>query len=159
MTYVPIVPHVPASESSDTDRRDLITALKLLSGEDCIRDARQAQTILVSLTESRHDDVADDALAIMQTGLKQGWFEENPPNYYILRGIAERSIEKYEKGSNTRQQRMIMALVGGLAAFLGLAVLLFFRQSGGESPPWIMIALVGGLLVVGLLGFLMKKNT
>lgn len=158
MTYVPIIPHVPSSEPTDTDRRDLLTALKLLSGEECLRDARQAQTILVGLTESRHDDVADDARAIMQTGLKQGWFENTPPNYYTLRNIAERSMETYEKGPDTQQQRLIMALLGGLVAF-GLGVVLYVRQSGGESPPWIMIALVASVIVVTLMAFLMKKNT
>ena len=159
MTYVPIVPHVPSTEPADTDRRDLLTALKLLSGEECVRDARQAQVLLIGLTESRHDDVADDAWAIMRTGLKQGWFENTMPNYDTLRNFAERSLARYEKGGDAQRQRMLLALVGGLVAFLGLAVMLFIRQSGMESPPWILIALVGGLIVVGLLPFLMKKNT
>ena len=157
MTYVPIVPHVPTTEPADTDRRDPLTALKLLSGEECLRDAQQAQVILVGLTESRHDDVAEDARAIMQTGLKQGWFEHTVPNYYTLRNIAEHSIGRYEKGGDAQRQRLMMALLGGLVA-LGLGVMFYVRSSGMESPPWIMIALVAGLIVVTFLAFLMKKD-
>ena len=158
MTYVPIVPTVTTSEPTDTDRRDLITALKLLSGEECVRDARQAQVILVGLTESRHDDVADDARAIMQTGLNQGWFEDTVPNYYTLRNIAERSITQYEKGPDAQQKRLVIALLGGVFA-LGLGVLFYFRSAGGtESPPWIMMALVAGLIIATFFAFLMKKD-
>ena len=71
MTYVPIIPPTTSQQLTDTDHRDLITALKLLSGEECVRDARQAQVLLVGLTESHHADVAQDARAIMQTGLAQ----------------------------------------------------------------------------------------
>ncbi len=157
MTYVPIVPHVPSSEPTDTDRRDLLTALKLLSGEECVRDVRQAQTILVGLAESHHDDVAADARAIMQTGLKQGWFEDTTPNYYTLRNIAERTVEAYEKGPDTQQKRLKMALAGGLAAF-GLGLFFYLQASSGmTSPPWIMIALVAGVIIVTFMAFLMKK--
>ena len=152
MTYVPIIPPTTTQQPTDTDHRDLITALKLLSGEECMRDVGQAQVLLVGLTESRHDDVAADARAIMQTGLKQGWFEDAVPNYYTLRNIAERSIATYEKGPSAQQQRLVMALLGGLVA-LALGVYFFFQASGGESPPYIMIALVA-FLIIALFGVL-----
>lgn len=147
MTYVPIIPSSTVPQPTDTDHRDLITALKLLSGEECVRDASQAQVILVGLTESRHDDVAEDARAVMKTGLAQGWFENAVPSYYILRDIAQRSIAKYEKGPSTQQQRLFMVLLGGLVAF-GLAAFLYVQQSGTETPPFIMIAVVVMLILV-----------
>ena len=159
MTYVPIIPPAATQQQADTDHRDLITALKLLSGEDCVRDARQAQVILVGLTESRHDDVAEDARSVMKMGLAQGWFEDAVPNYTILRDVAARSSAKYEKGSSAQQQRLVMALIGGLAAF-GLGVYLYVQQSGMETPPFIMIAVVALLIVVlfGLMAAFKAKD-
>ena len=149
MTYVPIIPPVSSQEPTDTDHRDLITALKLLSGEECMRDARQAQVLLVGLTESRHDDVVDDARAVLKMGLSQGWFEDTKPSYFILRDVAARSIATYEKGPTVRRQQLVMALIGGLVA-LGLGAYLYVQQSGAEAPPFLVIAIVAMLLVVGL---------
>lgn len=114
-----------------------------------MRDARQAQTLLVGLTESRHDDVADDARAVMKMGLAQGWFEDATPSYSILRDVAARSIETFEKGPSAQQRRLVIALVGGLVAF-GLGAFLYARQSGAEMPPYVLIALVAMLIIVGL---------
>lgn len=159
MSYVPIIPSATPQQQADTDHRDLITALKLLSGEDCIRNVRQAQVLLVGLTESRHDDVAEDARAVMKTGLAQGWFEDTVPNYYILRNIAERSITTYETSPSLRQKRLLMVLIGGLVAF-GLSVYLYLQQSGAEAPPFILIAIVAFLLIVllGAVAALKAKN-
>ena len=157
MTYVPIIPSTTTQQPTDTDRRDLLTALKLLSGEDCLRDARQAQVILVGLTESRHDDVAEDARAVVKMGLAQGWFEDAVPNYTILRDVAARSIAKYERESSAQQQRLVMALIGGFVAF-GLGAYLYVQQSGTETPPFIMIAVVA-MLVVVLLGAMLALKS
>lgn len=90
------------------------------------------------------------------SGLKQGWFESTIPNYYTLRNIAERTIEAYEKGPDAQQQRLKMALLGGLVVF-ALGVYFYVQSSGMESPPWIMIALVAGVIIVTFMAFLMKK--
>lgn len=161
MSYIPIITPTTAESPNDTDHRDLITALKLLSGEDCLRDVRQAQTMLVGLTESRHDEVVDDARAVLKTGLAEGWFENTVPKYYTLCNLAERSIAQYKKGANNRQKQVqIVMLVIGLAVLLMTGMVLFIRTTNPGPQPWILIALVG-LLVVSLgIGFLSKtKNT
>ncbi len=157
MTYVPIVPTITSPETTDNDHRDLITALKLLSGEDCIRDASQAQVILVGLTESQHDDVAEDAIALMQTGLKQGWFENTVPNYYTLRNIAERSVATFEKGGNAQQRRLLITLLGGIFA-LGLGVMFYFQASGGFPSEFPMILVIGLIVAVFMVFLKFKKG-
>ncbi len=157
MTYVPIIVPSSSPEPVDTDRRDLVTALKLLSGEGCVRDAQQAQVILVGLTESHHPDVAHDAQALMQAGLKEGWFETTVPKYFTLCTLAERSLRKaQQQGGASQQLKLALSLLVGLVA-LGVGVFAYIGASGMQ-PPWVLIALVSGLLVVGLVPFLMKRN-
>ena len=151
-----IIPvHTPQHPASvDNDHRDLITAMKLLSGTDCVRDASQAQRILVGLTESRHQDVASDAASIMQTGMKRGWFEQSAPKYYDLKLLAETSIANFEKPP-VRQKAQLMILIAGLVTLLLGLVAFFGVEQGFAEPPTIMMA-IAGLTLVLLLAFLFK---
>ncbi len=158
MTYIPIFPHVPITESNDTDRRDLFTAIRLLSGHECVRDAQSAQKILVGLTQSNHQDVADVSRAIMQTGGKEGWFEMTIPNYLTLSIIAEHALKNDNRGISAERMRLKLALLGGLVTF-GLGVFFYFQVSGSASISWIMIFLIVGVLVATMLPLLLKRDT
>ncbi|MFQ5572202.1 MAG: hypothetical protein ACE5G0_21205 [Rhodothermales bacterium] len=156
---IPVGTPTPPAQP-DTDHRDLITALKLLSGQECKRDAAQAQVLLVGLTESRHDDVAQDARVIMQAGLSRGWFEDTAPKYYELRMLAERAIANYENRSDPRRKQLALLLVGGLVAFIA-GVLVYARTSGSFSlPPGTLMFVIVGLMVVaaGVLVFIKAKQ-
>lgn len=145
---IPVGSSVPAQQV-DTDHRDLLTALKLLSGEECVRDASQAQVLLLGLTESKHDDVANDARAVMKTGLDRGWFEDTAPKFYELRLFAERSLTTYEKGPQQRQLQLALLIAGGIFTLV-LGLFFYMRTSSGDAqPPMIMMSLIA-MIVMGL---------
>lgn len=144
----------PTSTFTDQDHRDIVTAIKLLSGQDCIRDASQAQRILVGLTESKHEDVAADAGAIMKAGLKNGWFEHSVPKYYDLQLLAETSIANYKRNP-ARQKLQLLLVLGGLA-FLLTGLVAFFIAQGSAEPSIIMMT-VAGLTLVMLLALIWLK--
>ena len=149
-----ILPIVPSSglQRTDNDHRDLLTALKLLSGENCLRDAKQAQVILVGLTESTHTDVADSAKIVMQAGLARDWFEDKTPHFFELHNLAEKAIANFEKGPNRVKQTLAM-VVAGLLVFFGVAVYLYTRnmEGGSDAPNYMIIAVaVLTLLILGI---------
>ena len=110
----------------DSDHRDLLTALKLLSGKECLRDAQQAHTMLVGLTGSQHDTLARDAQAVLSAGMARDWFGEKIPHYFELERIAEQSLA--EAAKNPAHARYAVKI--GIALLLLLAGLLaFFLQS------------------------------
>ncbi|MFT5514262.1 MAG: hypothetical protein ACI80V_000368 [Rhodothermales bacterium] len=57
----PVV-HTPHQASEADPHKELRVALRLLSGQDCQRDASAAQVMLLKLGEGRHKKVAQDAI-------------------------------------------------------------------------------------------------
>ncbi len=101
----------------------MITAIKLLSGHECIRDESQAQAMILGLTESKHEEVAAEAKSIMQSGMKYGWFKESTPRYIDLKLLADRTIKVHNKPAENQKMQILM-LVTGLAIFI--AILMVF---------------------------------
>lgn len=151
--YVPVPAGGGVPAPADHDHRDLLTAIRLLSGYECRRDADQAQVLLVGLTESRHEDVREDARAIMKSGLSRGWFEATAPRYSELERLAERSIAAFRSSGSgaARKKEITILLAGGLAMLVGLAT--FFLVEGGsvrlDGSIWML--LTGVLLMVLLI--------
>jgi hypothetical protein len=148
--------YVPSTRPADTDHRDLLTALKLLSGQDCRRDAAQAQVLLVGLTESRQPDVAQDARAVMRAGLARGWFEDTPPKFFELERLAEASLAHYRR--TPQQGPLLVALGLGLFALLG-GVVFFVRSSGISLEPATLWGAVAVLLLVVVGVFFLVRPT
>jgi len=160
--YVPVVTGQQNSVQ-DADHRDLNTALRLLSGHECKRDASQAQVLLVGLTESTHPDVAADSKAIMKAGLARGWFESTTPKIYDLEMLAETSLAKYRTGDAAQlQKKMVMLVIVGLVMFLGLGLFYFDRASsgGGESSiePGLLIAIFVAVIAAVALAIKRSKD-
>ncbi len=114
---------IPAGTSTsltvkDHDHRDLLTAIKLLSGHECIRDVSHAQAMILGLTESKHEEVAAEAQSIMQSALKYGWFEDTVPKYLDLKLLADKTIKRHDQ-PNSNQKLQILMLVIGLALLMG----------------------------------------
>ncbi len=148
--------HVPSSGQQEDHSTELITAMRLLSGKDCKRDASQAQVLLVRLSESRQKDIALDAEDILKASLSKNWFDDVVPRFSELERIAEVSLSK--KNSNPDQRRILTLGVGMFILLIG-GVLVFKSASGsgGEGPPWIMIALLATLILAGY-GVFMNRN-
>lgn len=127
MSYVPVI--IPTSDTQTTDRQGLQTAIKLLAGEGCERDAQQAHLMLVELSESKMAEVASDAQAILDMGAQQGWFALERPAYSMLRHMAARTLAKVEQ--QQRMLRFLVPLLAGSAVLLFLLVIYFFL-AGGE---------------------------
>ena len=147
----------PVTTPSDNDHRDLLTSLRLLSGQDCKRDARQAQVLLVGLTESEHKDVAEDARSVMRAGLARGWFDETVPQFYELRNLAKASLENFEKKPGQKMQLILVAV--GLLVMVMFGLVFFFRMGGGGLDIAIapMIPLIAILVILGLVVYLKTK--
>ncbi len=148
-----LVPTVYTPATSNTDHKELAAALRLLAGFECNRDAQQAHTMLVRLTESDRRDVADDARTILREGMRKEWFEDRKPFYQDLIALASRT----DGGQKSGAQRQL--LVGLLAGFLALALGAFFflRQSDPQIDMPIVAIAVGILIIVVAGAFALKK--
>ena len=139
-----LVPVVHSQTPANTDHKELAAALKLLAGFECQRDAQQAHTMLVRLTESDQQAVADDARTVLGEGLRKDWFGERKPFYQDLVALASRTAG----GKNApAAAKLVIALLIGLVA-LALGVFLFLQQSGGGGEPPYMAIAVGVLIVI-----------
>lgn len=153
-----IIPvHVPSAEARSDDTRDLVTAMRLLSGKDCKRDASQAQVLLVRLSESAERDIAIDADQMLKRSLAADWFGDAVPHYFELERIAEKSLRSAKSRNQLATSLalgvgLLVLLVGGLVAFS------FASGGTGEDPPWIMLALVAGMIAAGAAVFLFRHR-
>ena len=148
--YVPI-PH--NSTVANEDHKELAAALKLLAGFECHRDAQQAHTMLVRLTESDRGDVAEDARTVLREGMRKDWFEDRKPFYQDLIALAS----KTSGGSRSSAAiRLKIALVAGFLA-LALGVFVFLQQANAqEDMP--VVAITVGILIILLAGVLALKK-
>ena len=148
-----LVPTVHSPSTPNEDHRELAAALKLLAGFECHRDAQQAHTMLVRLTESERGDVAEDARTVLREGMRKDWFEDRKPFYQDLVALANRTAG----GQKSAAERQL--IVGLLAGFLALAVGVFFflRQSDPQVDTPVVAIAVGVLLIV-LAGVLALKK-
>jgi hypothetical protein len=148
-----LVPTVHTPSSTNDDHKDLAAALKLLAGYDCHRDAQQAHTMLVRLTESDRRDVAEDAQTVLREGMRKDWFEDRKPFYQDLVALADRT----QGGQKSGAQRQL--IIGLLAGFLGLAfgVFFFLRQADSQADMPIVAIAVGVLIIVAAGVLALKK--
>lgn len=148
--YVPI-PH--NSTVANEDHKELAAALKLLAGFECHRDAQQAHTMLVRLTESDRGDVAEDARTVLREGMRKDWFEDRKPFYQDLIALASKTSGGSKSGPAIRLK---IALVVGFLA-LALGVFVFLQQANAqEDMP--VVAITVGILIILLAGVLALKK-
>jgi hypothetical protein len=148
--FVPVI-HNP--ETRNDDGKELAAALKLLAGYECKRDAQQAHTMLVRLTESDRRDISEDARTVLSEGLRKDWFEDRKPFYQDLVALASKS----GSGSSVNALSRISIPVGLMALIGGLVF--FFTEKGGADGidvSWVIIAI--GVLVVALAGVFALKR-
>jgi len=148
-----LVPSLQTPTAPNADHKDLAAALKLLAGHECHRDAQQAHTMLVRLTESDVRNVADDARAVLADGLRKDWFGDRKPFYQDLIALATRTEGGRKSGAPAR---LILALVAGLLALV-LGVFFFLQQSQPDVEMPIL-AVVVGILIVVLAGAMALKK-
>ena len=148
-----LVPTVYAQTGTFTDHKELAAALKLLAGYECVRDAQQAHTMLVRLTESDHRPVAEDARAVLGEGKRKDWFGERKPFYQDLVALASRTSGGQKAPA---AQKLIVALLAGTIALM-LGVFFFLRESGTDTEqPFLAIAV--GILIVVVAGIFALKR-
>ncbi len=115
------VPVIHNRATSNDDHKELAAALKLLAGYECKRDAQQAHTMLVRLTESDRRDISEDARTVLSEGLRKDWFEDRKPFYQDLVALASKSVEWSQRecvvpdldtcgpaGSSARRARVLL---------------------------------------------------
>jgi hypothetical protein len=148
-----LVPTVHTPTTTNDDHKDLAAALKLLAGFECHRDAQQAHTMLVRLTESDRRDVAEDARTVLREGMRKDWFEDRKPFYQDLVALASRTGGGRKSGA---ANRLIIALLAGFVA-LALGVFLFLQQADAQMDmPYVAIAI--GVLIIILAGVFALKR-
>lgn len=148
-----LVPTVHTPTATNDDHRELAAALKLLAGFECHRDAQQAHTMLVRLTESDRGDVAEDARTVLREGMRKDWFEDRKPFYQDLVALASRTGGGLKSGV---QRQLLVGVLAGLLA-LAFGGFYFFRQLGADIEiPWTLVVLVL-LLVIAVFGLILKK--
>jgi hypothetical protein len=148
-----LVPTVHTPTTTNDDHKDLAAALKLLAGFECHRDAQQAHTMLVRLTESDRRDVAEDARTVLREGMRKDWFEDRKPFYQDLVALASRTGGGRKSGA---ANRLIIALLAGFVA-LALGVFLFLQQVDAQMDmPYVAIAI--GVLIIILAGVFALKR-
>jgi hypothetical protein len=124
--------------------------MRLLAGKDCLRDAAEAQRMLLYIAEGADKVAAADAVSILQRAMKNGWLEERTPLYSELERLAEASLSR-----NSRTTEIKLALVAGLT-LLALLGGVFFALETSVEIPWILIGVVC-LIVLSVAIALMPK--
>lgn len=148
-----LVPAVHTPTTTNDDHKDLAAALKLLAGFECHRDAQQAHTMLVRLTESDRRAVAEDARTVLREGMRKEWFEDRKPFYQDLVALASRTAGGRKSGP---ANRLTIALLAGLLA-LALGVFVFLQQADAQMDvPYVAIA-VGVLIIIFAGVFALKR--
>ena len=146
------VPVVHNRATPNDDHKELAAALKLLAGYECKRDAQQAHTMLVRLTESDRRDISEDARTVLSEGLRKDWFEDRKPFYQDLVALASKSGSGRSVNALSR-----ITIPVGLMALLGGLVFFYMESGYGEfNPSWVIIAI--GVLAVAAAGVFALKR-
>ncbi len=149
--------HVPADNKQSDETRDMITAMRLLSGKDCKRDASQAQVLLVKLSQSDDRDIATDAETMLRVSLSSNWFDDKSPHFFVLERIAQKSLQKRSR-TDAHGQRV--AIVIGLLVLLfgGIGAYSYASGGSGENPPWILLSVVAAMIAAGFAVHMFRRQ-